>query len=232
VIPREIGEFVYLTTLELYANEISGIVPTRIGDLQKLKVLKLQINALIGSLPLEIGNCKSLVQLVLYANYLGGKLPDTIGKLEKLEILDVYANNLNELPPKSMAKMKKLGKCRLMLSPNYSWPDKTEPFCFVSLLSLFRTIFLTPLLRIEEVYINHNDMEGAIPKLDANKAKKGDKEQYQNICSLKQLKVLQADCLQAPGFPAEVQCECCTVCCNDNTDPQCVPVKTKATTKR
>lgn len=85
----------------------------------------------------------------------------------------------------------------------------------------------------EEVYINHNDMGGRIPKLDRSKAKGKNKAEYENICSLKQLKVLQADCLSVKGYPAEIQCDCCTVCCNDNTDPQCIPVtRTKSTSTK
>ena len=67
---------------------------------------------------------------------------------------------------------------------------------------------LTALTRLE---LNANDLTGTMPK---------------EICNLK-LDELVADCL---GPRAEIQCDCCTVCCKGQMDGtlvrKCVDVKT------
>ena len=82
---------------------------------------------------------------------------------------------------------------------------------------------------LEEVYLNHNSFIGKIQK--PSKKKDAAQKPESNLCSLKKLKVLQADCARTRKHPAEIDCECCTVCCNDYADPKCIAMGDAAATK-
>jgi len=203
--------------IDLAYNNLTGVLPREIGALSYLKTLEMYANELSGIIPASIGNLTKLQVLKLQINALIGAIPPEIGNCKSLVQLVLYANYLNGKLPESIGKLSNLELLDVFANSLSGLPPKS----------------MAQMKKLEEVYINHNDMGGRIPKLDRSKAKGKNKAEYENICSLKQLKVLQADCLSVKGYPAEIQCDCCTVCCNDNTDPQCIPVtRTKSTSTK
>jgi len=66
------------TTLDLYANGLTGVIPPAIGNLVNLEGLYLASNQLSGEIPSEIGNLVNLIDLYLSSNQLSGEIPESI----------------------------------------------------------------------------------------------------------------------------------------------------------
>ncbi|CAB9526117.1 receptor-like protein kinase precursor [Seminavis robusta] len=77
-IPSEIGRLKSLQALNLYHNQISGVIPTELGMLDQLKYLFLDSNQMTGRIPSELGLLKDLVFLSLEANALTGSIPEVL----------------------------------------------------------------------------------------------------------------------------------------------------------
>ena len=66
------------TTLNLYANGLTGVIPPEIGNLVNLEGLYLASNQLSGEIPSEIGNLVNLIDFYLSSNQLRGEIPESI----------------------------------------------------------------------------------------------------------------------------------------------------------
>ena len=66
------------TTLDLYANGLTGVIPPAIGNLVNLEGLYLASNQLSGEIPSEIGNLVNLIDFYLSSNQLSGEIPESI----------------------------------------------------------------------------------------------------------------------------------------------------------
>ena len=66
------------TTLDLYANGLTGVIPPEIGNLVNLEGLYLASNQLSGEIPSEIGNLVNLIDFYLSSNQLSGEIPESI----------------------------------------------------------------------------------------------------------------------------------------------------------
>ena len=66
------------TSLDLYANGLTGVIPPAIGNLVNLEGLYLASNQLSGEIPSEIGNLVNLIDLYLSSNQLSGEIPESI----------------------------------------------------------------------------------------------------------------------------------------------------------
>ena len=64
------------TSLDLYANGLTGVIPPEIGNLVNLEGLYLASNQLSGEIPSEIGNLVNLIDFYLSSNQLSGEIPD------------------------------------------------------------------------------------------------------------------------------------------------------------
>lgn len=95
VLPKEIGLFTNLKSLDLSHNELVKF-PNEIFCLEHLEDLDLSHNRIMD-LPIEIGQLKSLISLQLLGNELE-ELPDEICNLAQLQTLGVEINALAELP--------------------------------------------------------------------------------------------------------------------------------------
>ena len=94
-VPKVIGAFTAMETLDLQGNLISG-VPKEIGACVSLRKLVLTGNTL-KTLPKAIGQLASLKKLLISENQLK-TLPAEIGNLTQLEHLDVSWNKINTVP--------------------------------------------------------------------------------------------------------------------------------------
>ena len=66
------------TSLDLYANGLTGVIPPEIGNLVNLEGLYLASNQLSGEIPSEIGNLVNLIDFYLSSNQLSGEIPESI----------------------------------------------------------------------------------------------------------------------------------------------------------
>jgi hypothetical protein len=66
------------TSLDLYANGLTGVIPPAIGNLVNLEGLYLASNQLSGEIPSEIGNLVNLIDFYLSSNQLNGEIPESI----------------------------------------------------------------------------------------------------------------------------------------------------------
>ncbi len=118
ILPREIGLFTNLKTLDLSGNELDEL-PSEIFCLDHLEFLNASGNRL-ESIPLEIGQLSSLMYLYLAENRLE-TLPDEISNLTRLSTLDVDGNSLYQVPQGignlSSLRCLRLGSNRLTLLP-------------------------------------------------------------------------------------------------------------------
>jgi hypothetical protein len=103
--------------IQLYDNNLSGIIPESICNLTDLSMLQLSCNSLTGQIPDNIGNLQNLQTLSLGSNHLEGRIPEGIGNLQKLQYLSLSANHLVGLIPECLGNLQNLQT--LSLGSNY-----------------------------------------------------------------------------------------------------------------
>ncbi len=112
VIPSSIGDLEKLESLNLAFNGITGELPKEIAQLTRLRVLKIEMNRIKGELPLELGRMRSLMELTAFNNFITGSIPESIGEIKNLKILNLSSNSLKGNIPKSvggLAQLESLG---------------------------------------------------------------------------------------------------------------------------
>uniref|UniRef100_A0A6V7QRP3 Leucine-rich repeat-containing N-terminal plant-type domain-containing protein n=1 Tax=Ananas comosus var. bracteatus TaxID=296719 RepID=A0A6V7QRP3_ANACO len=85
--------------VELYSNNISGIVPTDLGNLTNLVSLDLYLNNFSGEIPDTLGKLTKLRFLRLNNNSLSGPIPQSLTNINALQVLDLSNNNLSGTVP-------------------------------------------------------------------------------------------------------------------------------------
>eukprot|EP01018_Ginkgo_biloba_P005464 Gb_24615 [translate_table: standard] len=84
-----------LQYLELYENNLNGVIPTSWGGLNKLVSLDLYSNNLTGIIPDSFGQLSSLRFLRLNNNRLSGGIPGSLTAISSLVALDLSYNDLS-----------------------------------------------------------------------------------------------------------------------------------------
>ncbi|KAE8716397.1 hypothetical protein F3Y22_tig00110121pilonHSYRG00038 [Hibiscus syriacus] len=84
VIPQELLDLPYLTSLKPDRNFFSGCLPTFVGKLSRLGLLSISHKDLSEPIPKELGNLKDLYYLNFGVNNFSGTLPPELGNLVKL----------------------------------------------------------------------------------------------------------------------------------------------------
>lgn len=187
---------------------------------KKVTALNLGFLKLDGLLPRELFLLSSMREIDLHANDFQGVLPyKMLDAYNKLEYLKLQMNGFFGNLPKEITGMKNLKEMHLF--GNYftsTIPTYLTKLSKLEILDLYANNFegkipshLGLLKNLKYLDLHDNDLTGTMPK---------------EICNLK-LDELIADCL---GPRAEIQCECCTVCCKGQMDGtmvrKCVDVKT------
>ena len=113
VIPAEIGNLSNLTSLDLGQNQLTGTIPAEIGNLSNLTSLHLEQNQLTGTIPAEIWNLSNLTSLHLEQNQLTGTIPAEIGNLSNLTYLNLGSNQLTGTFPAEIGNLSNLTYLRL-----------------------------------------------------------------------------------------------------------------------
>lgn len=149
MLPIEIGSLINLQDLLLTSNNLNGEIPIIITDLSSLQKLYLDENNFTGTIPKELERLNDLQILRLGYNNLQGNIPSEIGNLNNLLRIDLQENNLTGFVPPELGGLSNLITIQLFenqLSGNI-------PSGFGSLNDL------------RYLYINSNKLSGFIPDL-------------------------------------------------------------------
>ena len=103
-LPLGIRRLNYLTTLNLFRNQLTGDEIDLISQIPSLRELRLGENAIKGAFPDSVGNMKALEILDIHNNAIT-VLPELISRCSKLSSLDVSDNKLSSLPIDALADL-------------------------------------------------------------------------------------------------------------------------------
>ncbi|GJN19554.1 hypothetical protein PR202_gb06842 [Eleusine coracana subsp. coracana] len=90
---------IYMVSLDLSNNIISGEIPEEVSSLTGLVNLNLSWNQLTGTIPQDIGHIQKLESLDLSMNLLSGAIPSSLSDLTSLGHLNLSYNNLSGTIP-------------------------------------------------------------------------------------------------------------------------------------
>jgi len=145
-IPSEcLSKFLYLESIIIFDNSLSGQIPPDIGDLSLLWWFEASHNQLSGKVPIEFGRLVNLETVYLDENLLTG-LPPEIGNLSLLSHLDLHDNLIPELPDT-------LGRCASLSELDVSANELAGPFP-EALLALHG---------LDRLNLDDNHLSGGIP---------------------------------------------------------------------
>jgi hypothetical protein len=82
----------FLKTIDLSSNNLTGEIPTEIEYLSGLVSLNLSRNNLSGEIISNIGHLKLLDVLDLSRNHLSGTIPSSLAHIDRLSVLDLSNN--------------------------------------------------------------------------------------------------------------------------------------------
>jgi len=189
-----------VSIINLPFNNLDGRIPHEFWGLSRMQEIHMYGNSIKGSLSSSISKfARTLTVLQLHMNEFTGPLPRGLTQLTHLEEAILYGNNFSGAIPSDIGNLKKVKI--LDIFANFITSSLPQSIGQMSSLS--------------ELYLDETLLTGNILRSSGKGGKK-------SVCDLK-LKVLQADCLDVKGWPAEVRCECCTMCCNEMSEPRCVP---------
>ncbi|CAL5414381.1 unnamed protein product [Camellia sinensis] len=94
IIPSGIGNLLNPTLLSMATNNLASLIPSSISRLKKLQSLYLNQNK-FTELPSSHGNSTSLITLYLHENSIHGSIPPSLGNCHSLLTLLLHKNNLN-----------------------------------------------------------------------------------------------------------------------------------------
>lgn len=158
-------------SINLYYNNLSGVIPQALGNLNELNVIYLDGNQLAGEIPESIGRLQSLRILDLSNNQLSGILPESIGNLINLRYLNISQNNLTGALPQSLTLLSNIqtlnlstnalsGKLPIFLS---NWTSlRTINLAFNTINDSLPEA-LGQLISLENINLQHNRLYGKLP---------------------------------------------------------------------
>ena len=148
VITAELGRLQHLEWLHLGGNQLTGIIPAELGRLRNLSgYLALDRNQLTGPIPRELGQLQKLKWLSLEGNELTGAIPAELGQLQNLLSLDLEGNDLTGAIPAELGQLQNLEVLQLR------WNKLTGEI----------PAELGRLQKLERLDFNDNELTGEIP---------------------------------------------------------------------
>ena len=158
-IPNELGHHLHnLQTLQLSENWFDGKIPYSIYNIFSLIYLSSTQNMLVGDLPTDMGLAlPNLAELYLGHNQLEGPIPSSLSNASQIQFLNFSSNQFQESVP-LLGNLKNLRILHLGLN-NLSSTTKLNLRVFKSLASC---------TQLELLYLNDNQLTGALPTSFAN----------------------------------------------------------------
>lgn len=236
-IPVDFFQFPKLRILDLNDNQLSGKLPLGLYDrAPALNYLALNFNDLVGPIVETISDLNNLTHLDLSGNEFTGFIPEDLGrKLTNLRYLFLADNPFLQAGIPDFSKLTKLEDLSM------KGTNRTgEMPAFTQLKNLIMLDFddnalsgeipmeLSELSNLEYLFLNRNEqLTGKVPtdvqNLPSLKiillARTSITGNLRPLCSrssdVSAIHVASADCYGDAA--AEVECECCTICCADGT---------------
>lgn len=115
--------------IDLYNNNLTGIIPPQIGTIESLLSLDLGANNLTGNIPAELGQIKGLRILYLEDNQLSGSIPYGLSKLVNLNKLYLFNNQLSGCFDYRLEELCHQQAMFVRLDVGNSFESKWDKFC-------------------------------------------------------------------------------------------------------
>ncbi len=152
-LPKEIGNLVNATCINIGRQGFSGNLPPEIGNLKNLQSLFIESCQFSGELPASLSKLTNLKKLFVSRNHFSGKIPDELSNLSNLEKLYLNNNQFEGTIPESFGKLKKVWILRL---------DNNK-------LSGSIPESLSKMKSLEAIFMGDNNLSGEFPKHFAGK---------------------------------------------------------------
>ena len=197
--------------LDLSENFVSGSLPSWINELSSLTEMGLEGNLLRGHVPLSLFELGHLTTLKVARNYISGTISSEIKFLSSLEVLNLESNVFSGTIPTELFELSSLRK--IHLGRNYldgHMPTGLHNLSMLEVLDLkdnnlsgYIGSEATVPEALRKLLLSGNNLVGSIP---------------QAFCIPRQhgWDFLEADCKSDEKGRVELQCICCTKCCDSD----------------
>ena len=101
-IPLEVGNFGFMTNLNLSDSNFKGQVPPSLGNLTRFIHLILSRNSLFGAFQLQLQHLTQLAHLDISRNLFNGTIPSYFGNFSRMKYLNIFYNKLGCKIPLSL----------------------------------------------------------------------------------------------------------------------------------
>ncbi|TDT46848.1 putative secreted protein (Por secretion system target) [Maribacter spongiicola] len=176
-VPNEIFENLSdLIELEIFNNDLTGLINPTVVNLPLLKSLNISANGFTGTFPSFITQLTTLETVSLSTNFFSGPIPQNISNLTELKNLYLSKNNFTGTIPIEITTLQLLE--RLNLSSNQftgTLPTQIENLENLLQLQLYSNQFSGPLptsvcnlANLSMLLLNDNDFTGSIPECYGN----------------------------------------------------------------
>jgi Leucine-rich repeat (LRR) protein len=133
--------------INLYINNLRGILPSSLGNLTKMTFLNLGSNQLSGNIPSELSNLSGILYLNFYNNELSGNIPSSFSNLVSSNTIDLSYNQLSGNIPAELGNLTNI----TYLGLNYNQLSGNIP------------IELGNLTNVTDLELENNQLSGNIP---------------------------------------------------------------------
>ncbi len=234
-LPSDFSNLSNLKIFSTWGNSLTGSLPINLPS--SLEFLEFSLNSMGGTIPSEWGNnLINLTSLGFFENDLGGPIPSELGLLTAMEYLSTFDNKFTGVLPSELGKMTRLRVLHVDTNGfTGSLPSELGQLTALEYLHILDNGFkgvvpseLGLLTNLVEFLASNNELIGSIPTEFAQLQKLENFTFYGNfltgsvdslLCtSTNQLTVLNGDCLPNGDGSVEIECSCCTICCDSNLE--------------
>jgi Leucine-rich repeat (LRR) protein len=213
---KAIGRLKDLRNWYSHENELTGTIPVEVGDLHNAVWVWMHGNLHTGTIPSSVGTIRRIMDFVVHRNKLTGTIPSEIGGAATLEYFHVHFNKMTGTIPTELATLTDLQYLYLNDNQFTGSTDVLTNITSMQVLYFENNKFsgslsgdFNRLTNMREMKASGNDLTGTVPKGLCNLLKPANKPG-----SKKFLTDLQMDCAPSADGTVEIDCPCCTVCCD------------------
>jgi hypothetical protein len=184
----------------MQGNLHTGTIPGSVGTIRRLLDFVVHRNKLTGTIPAELGGAATLRELHVHFNQLTGTLATELATLADLEKLHLENNKLSG----SIDVVTNFTKLHVLYIENNKFSGSLP-------------VDFSRQTNMEEFTASGNEFTGSVPKGLCSLLKPANKQGSKKILS-----ALQTDCTPSADGTVEIDCPCCTTCC-DAEGQYCTP---------